>query len=168
MTKMKTLYIVRHAKSSWENPAKSDFDRPLNDRGKKDAPRMGKRLKERGVVADLMLSSPAKRALATCQRLSQELHYDQKKIKTENRLYHADSETILDVVQSISNQYDNVILFGHNPGLTDFVNDLMNANLVNLPTCGVVAARFPVDSWMKIESGECELLFIDFPKSMDD
>lgn len=165
---MKTLYIIRHAKSSWDNPAERDFDRPLNDRGKKDAPRMGKRLKERAVVADLMLSSPAKRALSTCKRISREINYAEEKIQTEKRLYHADSETIRDVVQNLNNKHNTVILFGHNPGLTDFVNDVMQANLMNLPTCGVVAARFLVDSWMKIDSGNCELLFIDYPKSKDD
>lgn len=165
---MKTLYIVRHAKSSWADPGQSDFDRPLNDRGKKDAPRMGKRLKERGIVPDLLLSSPAKRALSTCRRISRQVGYDEEKIKTEKRLYHADSETLQDVIQNLNNKYNTVMVFGHNPGLTDYVNEVMHAGLANLPTCGIVAARFLTDTWKSAEASNCELLFIDFPKSKDD
>ncbi|QOI97438.1 MAG: histidine phosphatase family protein [Flammeovirgaceae bacterium] len=164
---MKTLYIVRHAKSSWDDPLQNDFDRPLNDRGKRDAPRMGKRLKERSINPGLLLSSPAKRALATAKRIGREIGYDEEKIKTDKRLYHADSETILDITQNLNNKYDAVMLFGHNPGLTDFVNEVMHANLDNLPTCGVVAARFLTDTWKDIETGNSELLFIDFPKNAD-
>ncbi|MFN3839302.1 MAG: SixA phosphatase family protein [Cyclobacteriaceae bacterium] len=165
---MKTLYIIRHAKSSWDNPGQSDFERPLNDRGRKDAPRMGKRLKERGIKPNLLLSSPAKRALATARRISGEIGFDKEKIKTEKRLYHADSETILEIIQNLNNKYDTVMLFGHNPGLTDFVNEIMHANLPNLPTCGVVAARFITDSWLEADAGTCELLFVDSPKHQTD
>lgn len=164
---MKTLCIVRHAKSSWDNPGQSDFDRPLNERGKKDAPLMGKRLRERGINPDLLLSSPAKRAYATAKRISREIGYAEEKIKTDNRLYHADSETILDTVQHLNNRYSTVMLVGHNPGLTDFVNEVMHACMDNLPTCGIVAARFFIDDWKNIEAGSSELLFIDFPKNAD-
>ncbi|MDL5048828.1 histidine phosphatase family protein [Oscillatoria amoena NRMC-F 0135] len=165
---MKTLYIIRHAKSSWDEPGLSDFERPLNDRGKKDAPRMGKRLNERGINPNLMLSSPAKRALSTCRRICRELHDTEERIKTEKRLYHADSGTIMDVVQNLDNRHHTVMVFGHNPGLTDFVNEIMHANLSNLPTCGVVAARFLTDSWKHVDASNCELLFVDFPKNQND
>ena len=91
---MKTLYIVRHAKSSWDLAGITDFDRPLNERGKRDAPRMAKRLKEKRVNPDLMLSSPAKRALSTCKRFAEGLGYAKDKIKTERGLYHADEDEI--------------------------------------------------------------------------
>ena len=121
---MKTLYVIRHAKSSWDLPGLPDFDRPLNERGKRDAPRMGKRLKEKRIVPDLMLSSPAKRALSTCKRIAEALGYSPDKIKTERSLYHADEDEILSVIKSVSDKHDVLMVFGHNPGLTDFTNQL--------------------------------------------
>lgn len=164
---MKTLYIVRHAKSSWADPGQADFDRPLNDRGKKDAPRMGKRLKERSILPDLLLSSPAKRALSTCKKIAAAIGYAEGRIKTDKRLYHASSETLLDIVQNLSDKLNDVMIFGHNPGLTDFVNDVLDSSISNIPTCGVVAGRFTVNSWRDVENGAGELLFFDFPKSKD-
>src|SRR5690606_16808146 len=119
---MKTLYVIRHAKSSWENPLLADIDRPLNDRGKRDAPRMGKRLQERAVVPNLMLSSPAKRALSTCKRIAEILGYGVDKIKTERKLYHADEDDLLNIIKGLNDKCQVVMIFGHNPGLTDFVN----------------------------------------------
>ena len=168
---MKTLYLIRHAKSSWDDPNLSDFDRPLNERGKKDAPRMGKRLKERDVVADLLLSSPARRAHSTAKRFAEALQFNKEKIKTDRELYHADEEEILAVIRSLSDKLDTVLLFGHNPGMTYFINSMNHdqAHLIsNLPTCGIVCFRFTTDSWKKIEFGSGELVFFDFPKSKDD
>jgi phosphohistidine phosphatase len=165
---MKTLYIIRHAKSSWDQPGLSDFDRPLNERGKRDAPRMGKRLKEKAVVPNLMLSSPAKRALSTCRRIAEILGYLPDKIKTEKSLYHADEDEILSVIRNIKDKHDVLMIFGHNPGLTDFVNQLSHKKTLtidNIPTCGVVAFRFDVESWQRIDFGMGDLLFFDYPKS---
>src|SRR4051812_11171026 len=108
---MKTLFIVRHAKSSWDEPDLSDFDRPLNDRGKKDAPRMGKRLKEKDINPQLMLSSPAKRAYSTSKRIADALGHDRNKIKTNEALYHAESETILSVVQGLNDGISTAMVF---------------------------------------------------------
>src|SRR6478609_6616404 len=116
---MKTLYLVRHAKSSWDDIDLSDFDRPLNDRGKKDAPKMGKRLKERDIFPDVMLSSPAKRALETCKAIAKALSFPEEKITTDKRLYHASEDQLLKVVQGLKDRHDNVeviMIFGHNPG----------------------------------------------------
>jgi phosphohistidine phosphatase len=165
---MKILYLVRHAKSSWADPGQPDFDRPLNERGKKDAPQMGKRLNKKKILPDLLLSSPARRALATCKKIARELGYDEARIQTNRRLYHADSETLLDVIQQLNDSVKEAMLFGHNPGLTDFVNKVMHANLANLPTCGVVAARFITQNWANADSTTCELLFVDFPKNPQD
>lgn len=164
------MYIIRHAKSGWENPGLTDFDRPLNDRGKHDAPRMGKRLKEKGVHPDLMLSSPAKRALSTCKRIAEALNYPEEKIVTDRNLYHADEEYLLATVKKISDKYHTVLLFGHNPGLTDLVNNLSNddANMINIPTCGVAAFSFHIQSWSRVEPGNGKFLFFDYPKSKDD
>lgn len=165
---MKTLYIVRHAKSSWADLSLSDFDRPLNDRGERDAPRMGKRLKEKRVVPGLMLSSPAKRALATCRKIATILGYPEEKIKTDRNLYHADGDTILNTIRSISDKHNVVLLFGHNPGLTDFVNELLDAHIDNVPTCGIIACRLNIDSWSDVAWRKGEMLFFDFPKNTKD
>lgn len=167
---MKTLYVIRHAKSSWENPLLADIDRPLNDRGKRDAPRMGKRLKERAVVPNLMLSSPAKRALSTCKRIAEILGYGVDKIKTERKLYHADEDDLLNIIKGLNDKCQVVMIFGHNPGLTDFVNLLSDEDHVidNVPTCGVVCFTFDIDHWKEAEFGKAKFVFFDFPKSKND
>ncbi|HPM29252.1 MAG TPA: histidine phosphatase family protein [Chryseolinea sp.] len=167
---MKTLYIIRHAKSSWDDPDQSDFDRPLNERGKRNAPRMGKRLKEKGIHPDQIVTSPAKRAWSTGKRIAEILKYPKENIKTIKALYHADEETILDTVQKLNDHCHVVMLVGHNPGLTDFVNTLKEDewSLDNLPTCGVVGFSFNEDSWKKIKWGTGKLLFFDYPKNKED
>lgn len=167
---MKKLYIIRHAKSSWDAMNLDDFDRPLSDRGKRDAPRMGKRFKEKDIHPNLLLSSPAKRALSTAKRIAKELKYPKDDIKTDRRLYHADEETFLAVVKELKDKLDVVMIFSHNPGLTEFVNSLMNGQLDidNVPTCGVVAFQFDLDSWKDVDWGKGKLLFFDYPKSKED
>jgi phosphohistidine phosphatase len=169
---MKTLYIIRHAKSSWDDDDLSDFERPLNERGKKDAPRMGKRLKEKSIHPDLMLSSPAKRAFSTARRIAKILDYKKDDIKTDRRLYHADDQMILSVIREIKDNRNTIFLFGHNPGLTDFVNSLMDQqsdlDIANIPTAGVVAFQLDSDSWSTIKFGDGKFLFFDYPKSRED
>lgn len=168
---MKTVYLIRHAKSSWEDESLSDFDRPLNERGKIDAPRMGKRLKEKNLTPDVLLSSPAKRALSTAKRIADAIGYPKEKIKTDQGLYHADEDEILNVIRSVGDKNDCLVIFGHNPGLTDFVNAMSNDRkrfIDNIPTCGVVAFRFEASSWKQIDFGKGEMLLFDFPKSKDD
>lgn len=166
---MKILCLVRHAKSSWDNPELSDFDRPLNDRGKKNAPLMGKRLREKHVTPDVMLSSPAERALTTCKELAKELHFSEEKIKTDKRLYHANEDQILKVVQELKDSprdsEEVVMIFGHNPGLTEFANALLNETIMNIPTCGVVYATLNIEHWKEARFGCGELVFFDFPKN---
>jgi phosphohistidine phosphatase len=165
---MKTLYVIRHAKSSWDNSNLPDFERPLNDRGKRDAPRMAKRLKEKSIHPDLMLTSPAKRALSTCKRIAEGLGFSKDKIKTDRALYHADEEDVLSVIRTVSDKYNEVFVFGHNPGLTDFVNSLSRdevMNIDNVPTCGVVAFSFDMESWQRIDFGNGKFLFFDYPKN---
>jgi phosphohistidine phosphatase len=163
---MKTLYIVRHAKSSWADPIASDFERGLNDRGKRDAPRMGNRLKEREIHPDVVISSPAKRALSTAKRISEVIKYKKERIKVEPRLYHADEDTILSVVQDINDNHNDAMIFGHNPGLTDFVNAISSeeVNIDNVPTCGIVAFTLPVESWKDVTLKSARLMFFDYPK----
>ena len=164
---MKTLLLLRHAKSSWDDPSLSDFDRPLNDRGKRDAPRMAKRLKEKDILIDLMITSPAKRTYATCLKIAEALNFPKDKIKLAEKLYHASEDTMLDIIRKINDHHTTVMLFGHNPGLTDFVNSVTNNNILNVPTCGVAACDFPVTSWKEVGWGKGELTFYDYPKNKE-
>lgn len=169
---MKTLYIVRHAKSSWDDPDLSDFDRPLNNRGKKDAPHMGKRLKEKRVTADTMLSSPAERALTTCKEIANVLGFPQEKIRTDKRLYHASEDQILNVLRELKDSPKDdeevVMIFGHNPGLTEFTNALLDETIMNIPTSGVVHASLRIEHWKDIHFGCGKMLHFDFPKKDKD
>ena len=161
---MKMLYVIRHAKSSWDHPLLNDFNRPLNERGERDAPRMGKRLKEKYVVPDLMLSSPASRALNTCEKIAEVLGYPVEKIKTDDDLYHAEDEEILRIVKKINDKHNVVLIFGHNPGLTDFTNRLTDTIIDNVPTCGVVACSFHIGSWKEVDWKSGKVEFFDYPK----
>ena len=167
---MKTLYIIRHAKSSWDDPVENDFNRPLNDRGRRDAPRMGKRLKEKNLTPDLIITSPAKRALSTCQVIAEILRFPAQNIRLEPSLYHANADQILKIIHSIDDKHDVVLLFGHNPGITDFSNELRDDKkfIDNVPTCGVVGFVSTVNRWAEIEFGKANLILFDFPKSKSD
>ena len=164
---MKKLIVIRHAKSSWDDHTLADFDRPLNKRGERDAPRMGKRLKEKRIIPDALLTIPATRAITTCKKIAETLGCPLTALKTDERLYHAGEETILKVVQELNDKHDLVLLFGHNPGLTDFVNRLLNENIDNIPTCGVVSCLLPTDKWKQIIWGTGKMEFFDYPKSKD-
>ena len=168
---MKTLYLIRHAKSSWDDLDLTDIERPLNERGKKDVPRMGNRLKEKNVFPDLMLSSPARRALETCKVIAKTLGFAEEKIKTDKRLYHADEDQLLKIIREIEDLDDKeevVMIFGHNPGLTVFANLLLNEHIENIPTCGVVGSTVRAKSWKETTIGSGKMKFFDFPKNKVD
>ena len=164
---MKKLFLVRHAKSSWDNPEMDDFNRPLNERGEKDAPHMAKLLRQRQVFPDRMISSPALRALTTCHAFAKALDFDKKKIEKVDRLYHASVNTWFQVLQSLKehkgDREDVALVFGHNPGITEFVNELLNAHIDNIPTCGMVTATLDIDQWNEISAGCGKLNAFDFP-----
>jgi len=162
---MKTLYLIRHAKSSWDSPALHDFERPLNNRGERDAPNMAKRLKEKNVLPDMMLSSPANRALTTCKVFANVLGFSSSKIITHQALYHASEESILEIIKTTPSFVKTLLVFGHNPGFTDFANELTNERIVNIPTTGVVACSVSIQSWNQIDWGKGELFLFDYPKN---
>ncbi len=162
---MKTLILIRHAKSSWDNATLSDFDRPLNDRGLRDAPHMGKRLKEKNLAPDLVISSPANRALTTCTIISETIGFPMERIQTDKAIYHASEEQLLSIVQNLPDFADQVMLYGHNPGFTDFANRLTNSHIDNISTCGIVACQVSVNSWKDVQWGSGKVLFYDFPKN---
>ena len=162
---MKTLYLIRHAKSSWDDPFQNDFERPLNSRGRSDAPRMARRLKEKEVHPDLMLSSPAERAISTCKIMAGKIGYDINNVRTDRRLYHASEDELLQVVRELHDANDEVVIFAHNPGLTDFANRLYRRNFTdNIPTCGIVALKFDIASWKDATWGSGKVVFFDYPK----
>lgn len=146
-----------------------DLERPLNDRGKRDAPAMARRLLKREIVPDFMISSNAKRCKSTAKRMAEVLEYDPNAIKFTKKLYHAEGETLLSVVRELKNKHKKVFLFGHNPGLTDFVNALLSeeTEFDNLPTCSVTALEFSIDHWEQVTWGTAHLAFFDFPKNQE-
>ena len=165
---MKTLLLVRHAKSSWDDPSLSDFDRPLNDRGKNDAPEMAKRLSEKKIAIDAFVSSPAKRAKKTCKFFAKEFDHDKNDIVLEERLYEAGPDNFLDVIKDFKNKWDSVAIFSHNPGITYFANSLTEVKLDNMPTCSIFAIKINADKWEEIEEANKEFLFFDYPKHGED
>jgi len=162
---MKKLFIVRHAKSSWDYPELDDYDRPLNKRGKKNAPEMGKRLAIRNVKPDMILASPAKRAFATAKRIAEEISFPTKKIQREPLFYHGSVQNMIDVLKNVDDKIGTLMMFGHNPGLTDLANVLTGSDIYNIPTCGVVEIEFNVDSWRKIGKNVGESVLFDYPKN---
>jgi phosphohistidine phosphatase len=162
---MKTLILVRHAKSSWDHPGLSDFDRPLNERGKKDAPEMANRLKEKGLELDHLVSSPAKRARKTAKYFAEEFGFEKEDIKLVEDLYMATQSAFLSAVTGINDKYKTVALFSHNPGITEFASSLTNVRVDDMPTCAVFAVQADVDTWKDFEKAEKKFLFFDYPKN---
>ncbi len=163
---MKRLTLIRHAKSSWKDPDREDFDRPLAKRGKNDALIMGRRLVEWGERPSLIVSSPAKRALATMKRIVGAMGVTDKSIVRDERLYHPGCHELLDFVRGIEETHGDVILCGHNPGFTDFCNFVADSHIDNLPTCGVVSLDFAVDSWKEISESSGRIRYCDFPRNI--
>lgn len=163
---MKTLLLIRHAKSDWGNPGLDDFDRPLNERGKKDAPAMASRLREKKIDIDLIISSPAKRAARTAKAFAEELNVKKKNFIFNDELYLAASSLFFDVIAGIGKKYDTVALFSHNYGITDFANLLTDTRIDNIPTCGVFAIKADCKDWKDFKDAKKEFLFFDYPKSV--
>ena len=162
-TAMKTLFLIRHAKSSWDVTALPDKDRPLSDRGKRDAPKMGKRLAKRDAKPDLILSSPARRALTTAEIIAKKLDYKRKNIAVEDRLYSRAVDDLLNVVQKLSDKVERVMLFGHNPELTEFAHRL-SSEISHMPTCAVAEFMFSAKSWSNIGKAKLAKVALDYPK----
>lgn len=166
--KTRSLLLIRHAKSSWDDLSQKDFDRPLNDRGKKDAPIMAKHLhEEKDVKLDAIISSMAKRAFSTAKFFADEFDIKKKHIIEKQELYEASVEDFYNAVASIDDEYDAVALFSHNPGITAFVNQLTNIHIDDMPTCAVFALHIKTKSWKDFRSAEKEFWFFDYPKNIN-
>lgn len=162
---MKTLLLIRHAKSSWANPDQSDFERPLNDRGLHDAPLMAQRLQKHRLRPDLFISSTAERARQTTNLMVQEWKEKQQpQIAFAEQLYLAPPEVIEETLSKVDNRYSCVALVAHNPGITDFVNQLTHVRTDNMPTCAVYAVRVHTNDWKNLATAKKEFLLFDYPK----
>src|SRR5258708_2379031 len=161
--RMKTLFLIRHAKSSWDDTALPDKDRPLDDRGRRDAPKMGKRLAKRDVKPDLILSSPARRALTTAEVIAEKLDYKLKDIVVDNRLYAGGADDLLNVIHELRDKLERVMLFGHNPEFTELAHRL-SSKITHMPTWAI--AEFPVHAkaWSNIGKGKGAKNALDYPK----
>lgn len=162
---MKYLILVRHAKSDWGNPGLDDFDRPLNERGKRDAPAMARRLLDKKIKIDQFVSSPAKRAAKTAKSFVEELGAKKKHLLFREELYLAAPSVFYDVIAEIENEFDTVAIFSHNNGITDFANQLTDARIDNIPTCGVFAIKVNCSSWKEFRDAEKEFWFFDYPRA---
>lgn len=149
---MKTLFLVRHAKSGHDDPALSDRERPLNDRGRKEALLMGRRLAKHHVKPGLIISSPAVRALATAQAIARELDYELRHIAIDERLYAGTADAMLAVVRSLDKKVDCVMLFGHNPEISAFAGSL-SGETCDMPTCALAEFRYDTKAWRDVGGG---------------
>jgi phosphohistidine phosphatase len=161
---VKTLLLIRHAKSSWDDISVNDFDRPLNDRGKKDAPMMARRLSGKKIKIDTFIASPAKRAKRTAVFFAEEFGVGEDDIVFKTELYGATREIFYELIEKLDNKSEHIALFSHNPGITDFANSLTNVQADDMPTCSVFAIKTDAKKWNEFSESKKEFWFFDYPK----
>lgn len=159
---MRTVYLVRHAKSSWADPGMADFDRPLNDRGLRDAPDMARRFRARNEPVDLLVSSPAKRAITTARIFAQELGIEQ--VRTEERIYEAHFRALEGLLTTLPDEARSVMLFGHNPGFSLLAQELTGDGVGDMPTCAIVRIDLFAERWNEAASGTGTVVWVEAPK----
>jgi|YNPMSStandDraft_1061717.scaffolds.fasta_scaffold00004_41 phosphohistidine phosphatase len=161
---MKRIILVRHAKSSWENPDWSDFERPLNKRGLRDAPFMADIVAKKIEKPDLIISSPAVRAATTCKYFAKAFSYNEKDIIFDENIYSKGSRYIINLIFQLDSNFNSVMIFGHNPDITSLFAYFTGEYIDNIPTCGVFAVEFDIKSWKEIENNNGKLIFYEYPK----
>lgn len=161
---MKTLLLIRHAKSSWEQDVR-DFDRPLNERGKRDAPAMAKRLLSKNVKLDLFISSPAKRAFTTATFFAEAYEKKQKDILIIPELYEPSLIAFTTAIHNLDDAFKHVAIFSHNPGISLFANRLTITTIDDMPTCAIFAVKADRNSWKDFDEAKKEFWFFDYPKA---
>ena len=161
---MKTLYLLRHAKSSWDHPELRDFERPLSERGLKDISSMGQRFAQAGRQVGCIISSPAVRAKTTAILFARELGYPEDDVVSNPELYFAGASMFLKAASLVDEHFESSMLVGHNPAITEFVNDMCGVGIDNVPTSGLVELRLPVECWSDVSYGDAELIDFDYPK----
>lgn len=161
---MKRLILVRHAKASKDDPRLADAERPLTERGERDAAETGRRLAKRGPHPDCVVTSPARRALETAKLIARELDFPWRGIRQDPRIYEADADELLEVVHDLEGAVEIALLVGHNPGFSEFAQLVAKDFREDLPTCGVVVVEFAADTWRGARRGGGRLLVFDSPK----
>lgn len=164
---MKTLLLIRHAKSGWDDASLSDFDRTLTERGKSDAKMMAKRIKEQSIDIDFFVSSPAKRTRKTAKLFMKEFKKNEEEMLLISDLYEASVTDFYVTIENLEDTKNVVAVFAHNPGITEFVNSLECSPLYNMPTCAVFALKIKTNHWKEFHGAEKEFLFFDYPKNHD-
>ena len=163
---MKRVYLIRHAKSSWDTPGVGDHGRPLNERGQKDAPMMGKRLLAGRHVPDAMLSSTAVRAVTTAEAIAGEIGFPLARIEKLSSIYHAGPTQYYQILAALDDSIGSVFIFGHNPSISEFAHLLSGKPVGNLPTCAVYGVEIAVDSWKDLDGQQNgTVLLFDTPKA---
>lgn len=165
---MKNLWLIRHAKSSWNHGEIQDSFRPLNERGYRDAPEMAARVKKAGVAPDLIISSHAIRAYSTAMIFADVMKYPQDEIRIFTKLYGATTNGYLSVIQSLPDQYKSVLLFAHNPTISQTLEVLAGLENQELPTCGIAHIQFAHESWSECAAKSGKLMLLDYPKNAFD
>ena len=160
---MKTLYLVRHAKSDWKNPHCGDFDRPLNERGLKSAPFIAGLLKEKKVHPELVMASPANRALTTAEIFCEILGYPKELIQQRIEIYEDGAGNLLKIVQHLPDSSNTVMLFGHNPTMTEFSTLLSGKLIDSMKTCSVNCIAMDIESWKDAASNTGKLVWHEVP-----
>ena len=161
----RSLTLIRHAKSSWDHPELQDIERPLNNRGLQNAPMMGKRLAATDFRADVIISSPAVRAIITAERIAAEIGFDKDSILQNSLIYGASLGALMEVIAGISDRFQNAALIGHNPGITQLCNFLCDARIENLPTCGIARIEFEAGSWEDVPRQKGHFADFDYPRN---
>lgn len=160
---MKTLYLVRHAKSSWKDTKLRDFERPLNKRGLNDAPLMGKVLRKMNIKPELIISSPAKRTLDTAEYFCEKLDFPFEDVIFDDDFYNCSINNLLKEIQNQNDEINSVMIFAHNPGLTDLHNFLCEEYIDNIPTAGISILNFDSENWEDLKEKSCKLESFEFP-----
>lgn len=163
---MKTIYFIRHAKSDWEHIGLADIDRPLNDRGFRDAPRMATFLKAKGIAPSAIVSSPANRAYTTASFFADAFGIDRERIIIQSKIYLASSITLLELILTFPDTWETVLLFGHNPSITQLANLFSKDLIDNVPTCGVVGVESTAETWKNFSSTTALGKELYFPKHL--
>ncbi len=163
---MRKLTLIRHGKSSWDDPSLSDWERPLKIRGKKDALLIGNKLKEKKIIPDKIISSSAKRAYDSAKQIAECLKYPERKITITDDIYLAGTLQLVQLIQNLKDKWKHVFLFGHNPYFTELPNLYGKKKILNLPTTGVYQISFKCDKWADISLDNGENTYFLTPKQL--
>lgn len=160
----KYLSFMRHAKSSWRYPELHDYDRPLNERGLADAPIMGRKLKKMGISPDMILCSPANRAISTARIICDKINFSLHKLKLDDKIYTATSWQMLDIIKAIDNKYESILVIGHEPMISQTIEILTGVSIEKFPTCAFLQMELSISKWSEIIAESGLIKTFEYPK----